>query len=98
MGGRWRQRNERRWLGGSVVAEPWRQHVCFDFWQWRRRRVRRWCFAVAPELAIAVVGRLPERDLLERIEHEIVPAAFRSLALAIVAADDEPFARARQAT
>src|SRR5215470_19406395 len=66
----------------------------------RRERCRcrgsRWPLAIAPELAIAVVGRLPGRDLLERIEHEVVPAAFRALALTVVAADDEPLARARQ--
>src|SRR5262249_56638208 len=57
----------------------------------RRRRL-----AIAPHPPVAVVGGLLERDRrLERVEHQVPPAALRPRALAVGPADDEAVDGAR---
>src|SRR5262249_61542460 len=88
----------RRRLGARVAVEPGRAFIGGhrnrgggEGFAGGRRRL-----AIAPYLAIAVVGRLLDRDRrLERLEHQVPPAALGPRALALGAAYDKPVAGAR---
>src|SRR5262249_57117962 len=96
-GGGGRARPNRRRLGVRVTVEPGRAFLRGH----RRRRGeayagRRRRLAIAPDFAVAVVGRFLERGRrLERREHQVPPTALGPRALAFGAAYDEPVDRAR---
>src|SRR5262249_3841988 len=97
IGERGRDGPNRRRLGLRVAVEPGRavlpghRRGGGEGLASRRRRL-----AIAPHLAVAVVGALLERDRrLERLEHQVPPAALGPRALAVGPADDEAVDGAR---
>src|SRR5262249_27007505 len=98
IGDRRRDGPNRRRLGARLAGEPGRAVIggARNRGGGRGLAGGRRRLAIAPYLAIAVVGRLLDRDRrLERLEHQVPPAALGPRALAVGAAYDEPVDGAR---